>query len=515
MTCTRKYGNECVLNSNYGRKLSAASSIIRYGVPRYSMTPEFKERFRRTMLERYGVDSPMKSDEILKKAQRTNIERYGGVAPTCDESVIRKVAETNISRYGGIGLGSSQTSEKIHKTMIDRYGSDVPSRIPEIREKIVKTCLERYGFTSPAMSENVKEKRRKTFLMRYGVDNAMKLHEFAMRARCRADATMAERYGDINPSHISIFRKKSICTNIRKYGVPFYVLTKECMDANKHHKISKINIRFGEMLHDFGIEYEYEYFIHRNSYDFRIGNTLLEINPTITHNSAVSVFSNRGPKTPTYHLEKTKIAHMFDFRCVHVFDWDDVDRVLSLFTQKSSIYARNCSIQAVDQKTADSFTRDNHIQGSCRGQSICYGLYYKGDLVQVMTFGRPRYNKKYDYELLRLCSRTDVRVIGGASKLFKGFLRDNPGKSVISYCDLSKFCGEVYMKIGMKLSHVTKPAKVWSKGSGHITDNILRKHGFDRLFGTSYGKGVSNEQLMLEHKWYPVYDCGQAVFIYD
>ena len=41
-----------------------------------------------------------------------------------------------------------------------------------------------------------------------------------------------------------------------------------------------------------------------------------------------------------------------------------------------------------------------------------------------------------------------------------------------------------------------------SKGSsGNITD-----------FGTNYGKGTSNEQLMLDNGWLPVYDCGQAVY---
>nr|DAX73793.1 MAG TPA: Protein of unknown function (DUF2812) [Caudoviricetes sp.] len=38
--------------------------------------------------------------------------------------------------------------------------------------------------------------------------------------------------------------------------------------------------------------------------------------------------------------------------------------------------------------------------------------------------------------------------------------------------------------------------------------------GFDQLFGTMYGKGTSNEELMLEYGWKPIYDCGQLVFFY-
>ena len=46
----------------------------------------------------------------------------------------------------------------------------------------------------------------------------------------------------------------------------------------------------------------------------------------------------------------------------------------------------------------------------------------------------------------------------------------------------------------------------------HITDNLLRQRGFDQLFGTSYGKGTSNRELMLEHGFVEIYDAGQSVY---
>lgn len=62
------------------------------------------------------------------------------------------------------------------------------------------------------------------------------------------------------------------------------------------------------------------------------------------------------------------------------------------------------------------------------------------------------------------------------------------------------------------MSRNTAPTKVWSKWDSKITDSLLRQRGYDQLFGTDYGKGTSNEALMLEHGWLPVYDCGQAVY---
>lgn len=132
-----------------------------------------------------------------------------------------------------------------------------------------------------------------------------------------------------------------------------------------------------------------------------------------------------------------------------------------------------------------------------------------------MTFGKPRYNKNYQWELLRLCTDVNYRVVGGTERLFKNFKINYSPESIISYCDSSKFIGNIYIKLGFKLVNDGRPSKHWSKQTSHITDNLLRQQGFDRLFKTNYGKGTSNEELMLENGWLPIYDCGQAVYVWN
>lgn len=129
-----------------------------------------------------------------------------------------------------------------------------------------------------------------------------------------------------------------------------------------------------------------------------------------------------------------------------------------------------------------------------------------------MTFGKPRYDKKYSVELLRLCTKSGFNVVGGASKLFSYATSEYGLSNIISYCDLSKFSGDVYSKIGMTLVRITPPQEIWSKGDEKITANLLRSRGYDQIFKTNYGKGTSNDQLMLDNGWLPVYDCGQAVY---
>ncbi len=106
--------------------------------------------------------------------------------------------------------------------------------------------------------------------------------------------------------------------------------------------------------------------------------------------------------------------------------------------------AHNCIIKDLTKQEEKDFLNKYHYQGFI-GSSLAKGLYYKGELVEVMTFGKPRYNNSYDWELLRLCTKKDYQVYGGASKLFKSFELYG---SVISYCNESKFNGNVYKALG-------------------------------------------------------------------
>lgn len=189
-----------------------------------------------------------------------------------------------------------------------------------------------------------------------------------------------------------------------------------------------------------------------------------------------------------------------------------------MFKPKTKLHARKLQLKEITKQDASIFLDKYHLQGSCYDNSVNLGLYQNNELIQVMTFGKPRYNKNYEWELLRLCTHSDYYVVGGAEKLFKYFLKTQKPNSIISYCDISKFTGDVYSKLGFTLSKITEPQKIWAKNNycfgncDYITDNLLRQRGFDQLFKTNYGKGTDNEQLMIEHGWLPVFDCGQKVF---
>lgn len=214
-------------------------------------------------------------------------------------------------------------------------------------------------------------------------------------------------------------------------------------------------------------------------------------------------------------LNKTITAEENNYHCIHIWDWDNWENIINMLLPKQKLYARKLQIKEISKQQANVFLNKYHIQNRCNGNIVNLGLYFNNKLVQVMTFGKPRYNKNYQWELLRLCSHNNYMIVGGAERLFKYFVEKYNPKSVLSYCDVSKFTGKVYERLdGFKLKQQTKPQKVWSKNKQKITDNLLRMRGYDQLFNTNYGKGTDNEELMLENGWLPIYDCGQKVFEY-
>ena len=239
---------------------------------------------------------------------------------------------------------------------------------------------------------------------------------------------------------------------------------------------------------------------------------MIEINPAATHNITWSPYSDTGIDKK-YHKNKSDNATKHGYRCIHIWEWDDCDKIIKqLLLTKTKIYARNCVIKHVEVHEAKEFINKNHLQGYAR-DSIRLGLYYNNELVSIMTFGKPRYSLTADYELIRYCS--SYTVVGGSEKIFKYFLNKYTPKLVVSYCDTAKFTGNVYNKLGFDYVTTTLSHHWFNfKTKQHILDSLLRKRGFDQLFNTTFGKGTSNSELMVQNGFVEVVDSGQATYLY-
>ena len=231
---------------------------------------------------------------------------------------------------------------------------------------------------------------------------------------------------------------------------------------------------------------------------------------------------NENNKTNDYHLNKTIICNNKGVRLIHIFEdewinkkniWKSMITNILGFT-KNKIYGRACTIDTVDSNTAVKFLNDNHIQGWCPS-SIKLGLYNKGELVSLMTFGKSRHfigSGKYEWELLRFCNKLDTTVIGGASKLFSYFIRNYKPTSIVSYSDRRWSEGNMYNKLGFTLSHYSKPNYFY------VIDNV-RKNRFNfrkKILVEKYNcpLEMSERDFCKEKKWYRIYDCGTSVHVW-
>ena len=178
------------------------------------------------------------------------------------------------------------------------------------------------------------------------------------------------------------------------------------------------------------------------------------------------------------------------------------------------IYARSCSISEL--KTAKEFLNDNHIQGY-RKADVTLGLYYKDNLVFVMSFVKSRFNSNFEYELLRMATLKGYVVVGGATKLFKYFVDTYKPKSVVSYCDV-RFCNAdpqktVYPKLGFKYLYKTESNyRYWTKDfSKSFSRMACQKHRL-KTFLSTFDLDKSEYQNMSDAGFIRMFDCGNYVF---
>lgn len=179
------------------------------------------------------------------------------------------------------------------------------------------------------------------------------------------------------------------------------------------------------------------------------------------------------------------------------------------------INARDCDLTKLTKNKTKAFLEDNHVQGYA-ASLVNYGLVYKDELVQVMTFGKPRFNKYYSWELIRDCTKSGYQVVGGASKLWKHFIDNNRVRSCIcySYPHNGEFTNKYIDYCGFKNIKQPKPSKklyfegVWNGETKRIDKSILEVHGVDRLLKGDFGQDRTNEQILLDLGFEKKYEDG-------
>lgn len=175
--------------------------------------------------------------------------------------------------------------------------------------------------------------------------------------------------------------------------------------------------------------------------------------------------------------------------------------------------ASKLEIKLVPKEEEKQFLNSYHHQGYIASR-MAYGLYDNNELLELMSFGVPRFNKNYDYELLRLCTKKDVEVYGGASKLFQ----KRPEGSIVSYCNRDLFDGKVYQVLGFESQGITKGYK-YIKGDKSLSRQKCQRYRLAKLFNKEeYNDRAkwTEKSIMANEGYEKVYDkIGQERFVFN
>ena len=322
-------------------------------------------------------------------------------------------------------------------------------------------------------------------------------------------------YNQIVSNHIKLSTGEPV------YGCP-------CCSNNISHSGSKCELEIKEYI---GIDdvVKDRTILDRKEIDlyypkYNIG---IEYNGSVYHASIGGVYKDM-PRY--YHRDKFLKAKEKGVHLVTIFDVDwetNKERIKmyldSIFKPSKKIFARKCTINKIDKKTADKFTDKYHIQGKARLNTINYGLFYNDELVSVMSFGSYRLRKHIEgqYELHRYCVKAGITVIGGASKLFKTFEREYAPDSILSFSDNDYFLGNLYNILGFKNAGQSVPRYYWFLDNKELRREQCQlsklKVKYPKLVEEAYTVKASNKEdyVMTKLGACKVFRCGNTKWVLD
>ena len=353
-----------------------------------------------------------------------------------------------------------------------------------------------YKTVTTCSQECSRKKLENFYMKKYGAKHPMK----SKIGQQHFHNALEEKYGFRHALQIKKFVDKAKATNLERHNVEYFCIADSCREANDV-MISAVNRNMRAKLLDAGLTVTYEKHLDNRWFDLNIADQiLLEINPTYTH----SIVDNHyGPgKDKYYHRDKTQLAIDHGFRCIHVWDWDDEDRIVDYLRPREEHDATEFQVYKLSNEATKEFLTKYHILGSHRGQVLSLGLVKDDTIYQIMTFCKSKYDKNYYAQLCRWCMLPGYEIVGGYDKLSSYASEQFGVDKVIAYVDRSKFDGSELEEIGMKLIRVSPPRKIWSRGKEFINDSLV-------ISGKSK---YHSEDELINDGWLPVYDCGQLVY---
>lgn len=283
----------------------------------------------------YNISKPKECIEDVRK--KTCLSKYGVDNIFKDTD---KIKQSYIRKDGSIKAHYTKCAN-VAKEKAQLKGYNSMSQTPEVQAKRRRTCKGRYGTEYAFQNKDIINKISETKQLRYGNSHYNNLDQI--------EATKLERYGvKCNFASTDAFlngrgtyhrklkedsqfrsdvvdKRKSTC--MEKYGDDYYInQIKLMINKISSRANSKVNNAFMYHLMSLAMPFEREIQVGNYIYDFRLGKYLVEIDPYSTHNSTWGIFGK--PKEIDYHRKKSLNAVENGYKCIHIFDWVNIDEIL-------------------------------------------------------------------------------------------------------------------------------------------------------------------------------------------
>ena len=220
------------------------------------------------------------------------------------------------------------------------------------------------------------------------------------------------------------------------------------------------------------------------------------------------------------HLEKCVRSEKAGIQLLQIFEseWSSKGEIIrSMIRSKVSkikpLYARNLQLVKLNKEEEIQFFNANHLQGYARS-SECIGLSDGNHIYCAMSFDIPRFNKKFNWELIRFASLLNHSVTGGASKLLSNFSKDYVGQTMISYADRRFSNGKLYEALGFTRASTTSP-NYWYinfKNGHRLSRYQAQKSKLKKLLGENFIESLTETENMIFNGYRQIFDAGNIVY---
>lgn len=465
------------------------------------------ESQKKTYMENYGVEHPMKTEKTVENFKKSMKKKYGVEHALQKEEFLEKSKNTKLEKYGDENYNNV---EQIKQTCLERYGVENPRQTEEYIEKYYSTCQERYNTDHASKSKAYRDTHRDTFFEKLETSERFSNftalftkedYEGFTGKYIKKYPFKCKRCGNISTHNISGGRSPQCPKCDRKYSkfqtevLEFVNSIDNSWRSNDRQIISPLEIDIVSETHKLGIECD-----------------------SLLYHSEVF-----GKKNKLYHVNKTKLSTIKGFQLLHIWDFEWIGKqeiVKSIILNHlnktpRTIYGRECVVKELSPNITKDFLLKNHIQGKDKS-SIKLGLYHNDELVSVMTFYKSRFDKRIQYELSRFCNKTNTSVVGGASKLFKHFVKYYDPKSVVTYSDRRYFSGQIYQTLGFNFVDLTRPTYRYILNNyTSVISRINYRKSLLKEKLPSFDESLSEWENMKNNGFDRIWDCGNSKWIYS